>query len=146
MAQSATGMEEGGQGPLAIVAPFTAEASKPGGFLENPVIFDALSLIGPPKGTIDEIGKNLPGLMQPLPGEPLEDLAAEGVAEPSGIVQPQSWADGDTDAGPNIASRPGVPIAQPIGEAIARGAGSVPPIATGWPGARKRRLRVVQKD
>ncbi len=63
MAQSATGTEVGGQGPLAIVAPFTTDASKPGGFLENPVIFDALSMIGPPKGTIDEIGRILPGLM-----------------------------------------------------------------------------------
>lgn len=88
MAQTATGMNIGGEGPLQIIAPFTAEWSKPGGILEDPVISEALRMIGPPSDMIPEMAGFLPGLTAPIPGA---DAAAE-MAQMAALVSQDAGA------------------------------------------------------
>lgn len=87
--QDAIGMEHGGQGPLEPFGAITAELSKPGGPLSDPAFQRALQMIGPPQGSMSEVGRNLPGLNQPLPGTELADAAAEIAAE---VSDPQGQA------------------------------------------------------
>ena len=88
MAQTEAGMNYGGEGSLQAIAPFAAEWSKPGGILEDPVISDALRMIGPPTGMIPEIAGILPGLSTPIPGTD----AAAGVAQMAAVVSEDAGA------------------------------------------------------
>lgn len=93
MAQQATQTEFGGQGLLAPVGPVAAEFSTPDGPLDDPILSNALRMIGPPDGTIAEIARTLPGLETEFPGtEALSALAAEtgatSAASAAGAVLP----------------------------------------------------------
>ncbi|MGB7243038.1 MAG: FAD-dependent oxidoreductase, partial [Sulfitobacter sp.] len=84
--QDSIGMERGGTGPLAPFAPFSAEVSKPGGPLDDPIVARALSLIGPPGVLLPEVGGLIPGLNAPVPGIEIADQIAQMAASHSGSV------------------------------------------------------------
>ena len=83
-AHKATGTEYGGEGLLAPTGPLAAELSKPNGPLDDPILADALRIIGPPKGTISALAEYIPGLDAKFPGTSVvSELAQDAVARAS---------------------------------------------------------------
>jgi hypothetical protein len=79
MAQDGAGTRQGGEGLLTPIGPVAAELSKPDGPLNDPILSEALRMIGPPKGTVPEIARLIPGLTEPLPGAQEATEAASGL-------------------------------------------------------------------
>ena len=86
MGQAATGLTQGGAGPLAAVAPLAAELSVPGGPLSDPAAAQALAMIGLPSGIFRGVGDSLPGLGAPAPGVELASAAASALAGPAAAL------------------------------------------------------------
>ena len=107
MAQSSVGMEYGGEGPLAAIAPFTAELSKPDSILSDPVIANALRMMGPPKGWISEMARDLPGMNLQIPGTEEISGLAENFSGGAEMIDEPPWADPSTNVGPNVTPMPG---------------------------------------
>lgn len=80
MGQDATGMTAGGAGPLAAVASFGDALAAAGGPLSNPIVAQALSLIGAPPGLFRGAADNLPGLGAPAPAVDAVSAAAATAA------------------------------------------------------------------
>ena len=80
MGQDATGITAGGAGPLAAVAPFGDALAAAGGPLSNPIVAQALSLIGAPPGIFRGAADILPGLGAPAPGVDTVSAAAATAA------------------------------------------------------------------
>lgn len=155
MAQDATGTTRGGEGPLAPLGPVAAEWSEPGGLFEDPVVARALTLIGPPPGTIEAIGAMAPGLDVPFPGEPMTDAAAAdagriGVETAEGGAPAGRLSPAPARPAADAAARPAAPLAgltDPLG--IVGGATVPDAPLRGGPNAastRARRLSVRQKS
>ncbi|MGI9388536.1 MAG: hydroxysqualene dehydroxylase [Boseongicola sp.] len=97
IAQSASATEYGGEGLLADMAPFTAEASKPDSPLSDPIIANALRMIGPPPGTISEIARHLPGMNAEIPGTEEFSGLVESIAGSDDTWDEQSHSDSAVD-------------------------------------------------
>ena len=91
MGQDATGTTAGGAGPLAAVAPFGDALATAGGPLSDPIVAQALSLIGAPPGLFSGVADDLPGLGASAPGVDAVSAAAATVAP---------WLAGPTSADP----------------------------------------------
>lgn len=102
MGQESTGMRRGGEGPLAALAPFTDSLSRRNDLLSDPVVTHALSMMGPPPGSMQELGGSLPGLDAPLPG--IE--AAMEAAKAAGTMS----ASAPNVMGSDVMKRPGTGV------------------------------------
>lgn len=118
MAQSSIGMTHGGAGPLKPLAPFATEWSKPGGLFEDPVVSDALRMIGVPPEIFDALADNLPGINLDIPGTELVGGVAEMVAGITDELDRAPWEQTGVLGGQPPRERP----------------------------KRPRRLRITQKD
>ncbi len=80
MGQEASGMTAGGAGALAAVAPFGDALAAAGRPLSDPIVAQALSLIGAPPDLFRGAADILPGLGGPTPGVDAVSAAAATVA------------------------------------------------------------------
>lgn len=76
LGQGMAGISTGGAGPLAAVTPFGEAVQAPGSPLADPLVAQALSLIGTPNGLYEAMGHGLPGLGAPPPGIGIASAAA----------------------------------------------------------------------
>lgn len=78
MVQKAARTEFGGEGVLEPLGSLSSELSKPSGPLDDPVLSNALRMMGPPKGTISGLATVIPGLETEIPGtRELSELAQD---------------------------------------------------------------------
>jgi uncharacterized protein with NAD-binding domain and iron-sulfur cluster len=82
IAQTTTGVTGGGAGPLAVLGPFAADLSKPGGALSDPLVAQALAMLGPPPGLLEQLAAALPGLDATAPGTAQAGVLAGAMAGP----------------------------------------------------------------
>lgn len=142
LAQTATGTTGGGEGLLQPLAPFADEWSKPGGILEDPVIANALRMIGVPTEAFDTFANHIPGLDVNIPGTELATEAMKAAASVTDKIDQAPWAQPGADAGPNPAGGPPDASRLPAGEDPV----SHLPIAHSRPGPGVRRLIITQKE
>ncbi len=76
LAHKATGIAQGGDGPLALSEPILDALSPAGGPLTDPAITQALSAAGLPTGLFEGFGRNLPGMGTAVPGTEAASAAA----------------------------------------------------------------------
>jgi uncharacterized protein with NAD-binding domain and iron-sulfur cluster len=86
MGQESVGLTQGGAGPLAVVAPLTAQLSLPGGPLSDPAAAQALSMIGLPPVLFHGKSEELLDLMQPKPLLDIASAVAAAAAVPASLV------------------------------------------------------------
>ncbi|NRB18581.1 MAG: FAD-dependent oxidoreductase [Rhodobacteraceae bacterium] len=115
MGQSAVGTEYGGDGLLAAIAPFTAEMSKPNSPLSDPVLADALRMIGPPKGTMSEIARDFPGLGGNFSGTKEISALAGDLFGRADLVNKPPLLGAENSVGPDILKAQIDDTAHPLG-------------------------------
>ncbi len=82
LAQQASGITRGGAGPLAAAAPLAEALQAADGPLSDPIVAQALAMIGLPDGVMQQAGNAMPGLGTPVPGiDAISAVAAMAAAQ-----------------------------------------------------------------